>query len=83
MPKQDRFKETAHIRFISDKAINIAPRANKQICYPELEKLNDPGPGHYKDNKLEMKKQTIHSIPSKDRNLLVDPNKANPPIPGP
>ena len=30
-----------------------------------------------------MKKQVMHSIPSKDRNLLVDPNKANPPIPGP
>ena len=30
-----------------------------------------------------MKRQVIHSIPSKDRNLLVDPNKANPPIPGP
>ena len=55
------------------------------MCYPELEKLNDPGPGHYEDDriKIEMKKKVIHSIPSVDRNLLVDPDKPNPPIPGP
>ena len=83
MPKQERFKETAHIRFISDKAIPIPPRANKQICYAELEKVGDPGPGAYKDNRVEMKKKILHTIPSQERNLLVDPSKVGPPIPGP
>ena len=83
MPKQERFKETAHIRFISDQTIPIPPRANKQICYPELEKVGDPGPGAYQDKRVEMKKKILHSIPSQERNLLVDPNKMGPPIPGP
>ena len=61
----------------------IPPRANKQICYPELEKIGDPGPGHYQDNRIEMKKSVLHSIPSTDRNILVNPDKPNPPIPGP
>ena len=83
LPRQERFRETAHIRFVSDKTIPIPPRANKQVCYPELEKIGDPGPGHYKDDKVDMRKKVLHTIPSTDRNLLVNPNKANPPIPGP
>ena len=83
LPRQERFRETAHIRFVSDKTIPIPPRANKQVCYPELEKIGDPGPGHYKGDKVDMKKKVLHTIPSTDRNLLINPNKANPPIPGP
>ena len=75
MPKQDRFVETAHFRFTNDKEIDQPKRANKQVCYAELEKRCEPGPGHYEDTRIQNKKKVLHSIPSQDRNLLVKPGK--------
>ena len=84
IPKQERFIETAHFRFADDKTIpNQPPRANKQVCYAELEKRFEPGPGYYEDSMMKHKRQVLHSIPSQDRNLLVNPQKSKSDAPGP